>query len=181
MINSMSPFRMTPIHQSFKILFALLSIAVIALTYDDASAAQSPDAVKKARQACSRLAEKLANARKLKNNTVQSSSNYNLDKDTCFAQIEVSQIIDSKSVSENKNENQSEGQNEIKSEEQNEKRHRQIILINASTNTILAIAMWEEPKGLRVGHVYDPSYDGPRDIYENVETYMRKKMALNMR
>jgi len=113
------------------------------------------------------MAEKLATARKLQNNSVQSSSNYNLDKETCFAQIEISQIL------------KSTGENETESE--GEKRHRQILLINATTNDILAIVMWEEPKGLRVGHIYDPKYDGPRDDYEKVDLYMRKKMALNMR
>jgi hypothetical protein len=127
------------------------------------SMAQNPDALKKARQQCSRLAEKIANTRKLENNTVQSMSNYNLDKDTCLAQIEVSHLLQSAEPSET------------------EKRHRQVILINAKTNDILAITMWEEPKGLRVGHIYDAKYEGPRDDYEKIEAYMRKKMALNVR
>ncbi len=176
----MIPFhyiRLISIHQSVKLFLFVLSITFMHFSTDYAYAAQTPDTVKKARQACSRLAEKIANTRKLKNNTVQSASNYNADKDTCFAQIEISQVLQSKNVNENQNENQGEGQ----STEQNEKRHRQVVLMNATENTILAIVMWEEPKGLRVGHVYDPSYDGPRDEYEKVEAYMRKKMALNLR
>ena len=148
-----------------------VSIALVAYCFlsalSGANAASSPEALKQARQQCSRMAEKLATARKLQNNSVQSSSNYNLDKETCFAQIEISQIL------------KSTGENETESE--GEKRHRQILLINATTNDILAIVMWEEPKGLRVGHIYDPKYDGPRDDYEKVDLYMRKKMALNMR
>lgn len=177
MKNFLSQRRLSPIPQGAKIVFVLLTWSIVTLSLNEAMAAQTPDAVRKARQACSRLAEKIANSRKLKNNTVQSASNYDLDKDTCFAQIEISQVIDSKNI----NENQNESGDKAQSENENEKRHRQIVLMNASTNTILAIAMWEEPKGLRVGHVYDPSYDGPRDVYENVEAYMRKKMALNMR
>lgn len=177
MMISLSNLRLISIHQNVKIFMSVLSIAFMLFAHDDTFAAQTPDTVKKARQACSRLAEKIANTRKLKNNTVQSSSNYNVDKDTCFAQVEISQILQSKNTNENQNESQGEGQ----SAEQNEKRHRQIILMNATENKILAIVMWEEPKGLRVGHVYDPSYDGPRDEYEKVEAYMRKKMALNLR
>ena len=175
MMISLPHIRSMSIHQSIKIFLFVLSITFMHFSTDYAYAAQTPDTVKKARQACSRLAEKIANTRKLKNNTVQSASNYNADKDTCFAQIEISQVLQSKN--ENQNESQSEGQ----SAEQNEKRHRQVVLMNATQNTILAIVMWEEPKGLRVGHVYDPSYDGPRDEYEKVEAYMRKKMALNLR
>lgn len=175
MMISLPHIRSMSIHQSVKIFLFVLSITFMHFSTDYAYAAQTPDTVKKARQACSRLAEKIANTRKLKNNTVQSASNYNADKDTCFAQIEISQVLQSKN--ENQNESQSEGQ----SAEQNEKRHRQVVLMNATQNTILAIVMWEEPKGLRVGHVYDPSYDGPRDEYEKVEAYMRKKMALNLR
>jgi len=175
MMISLPHTRSMSIHQSIKIFLFVLSITFMHFSTDYAYAAQTPDTVKKARQACSRLAEKIANTRKLKNNTVQSASNYNADKDTCFAQIEISQVLQSKN--ENQNESQSEGQ----SAEQNEKRHRQVVLMNATENTILAIVMWEEPKGLRVGHVYDPSYDGPRDEYEKVEAYMRKKMALNLR
>ena len=175
MMISLPHIRSMSIHQSIKIFLFVLSITFMHFSTDYAYAAQTPDTVKKARQACSRLAEKIANTRKLKNNTVQSASNYNADKDTCFAQIEISQVLQSKN--ENQNESQSEGQ----SAEQNEKRHRQVVLMNATENTILAIVMWEEPKGLRVGHVYDPSYDGPRDEYEKVEAYMRKKMALNLR
>jgi septal ring factor EnvC (AmiA/AmiB activator) len=175
MMISLPHIRSMSIHQSVKIFLFVLSITFMHFSTDYAYAAQTPDTVKKARQACSRLAEKIANTRKLKNNTVQSASNYNADKDTCFAQIEISQVLQSKN--ENQNESQSEGQ----SAEQNEKRHRQVVLMNATENTILAIVMWEEPKGLRVGHVYDPSYDGPRDEYEKVEAYMRKKMALNLR
>jgi len=175
MMISLPHIRSMSIHQSVKIFLFVLSITFMHFSADYAYAAQTPDTVKKARQACSRLAEKIANTRKLKNNTVQSASNYNADKDTCFAQIEISQVLQSKN--ENQNESQSEGQ----SAEQNEKRHRQVVLMNATENTILAIVMWEEPKGLRVGHVYDPSYDGPRDEYEKVEAYMRKKMALNLR
>ena len=177
MMISLPHIRSMSIHQSIKIFVFALSITCIVFAKNHAFAAQTPDTVKKARQACSRLAEKIANTRKLKNNTVQSASNYNADKDTCFAQIEISQVLQSKNVNENQNESQGEGQ----SAEQNEKRHRQIVLMNATENKILAIVMWEEPKGLRVGHVYDPSYDGPRDEYEKVEAYMRKKMALNLR
>lgn len=152
-----------PLHQSVKIVVSFGLMIFLLISSQVTATAQSPDVLKKARQQCSRLAEKIANTRKLKDNTVQSASNYNLDKETCFAQIEVSQII------------QSTGDSEA------EKRHRQVILINATTNDILAIAMWEEPKGLRVGHVYDPKYDGPRDDYEKIDLYMRKKMALNVR
>lgn len=174
---SFSDIRWVSIHQSVKIFSFILLIAFMHFSTDYAFAVQTPDTVKKARQACSRLAEKIANTRKLKNNTVQSSSNYNADKDTCFAQIEISQILQTKNVNENQNESEGEGQ----SAEQNEKRHRQVVLMNATANTILAIVMWEEPKGLRVGHVYDPSYDGPRDEYEKIEGYIRKMMALNLR
>ncbi|MEI6572383.1 MAG: hypothetical protein WCO61_02440 [Alphaproteobacteria bacterium] len=142
--------------------FALI-LSCFLFAHQGTSIAQNPDALKKARQQCSRLAEKIANTRKLENNTVQSMSNYNLDKDTCLVQIEVSQLLQSAEPSET------------------EKRHRQVILMNATTNDILAIAMWEEPKGLRVGHIYDPKYEGPRDDYEKIEAYMRKKMALNVR
>jgi hypothetical protein len=154
--------------QKFYISLALVAYCFVS-ALSGANAAPSPEALKQARQQCSRMAEKLANARKLQNNSVQSSSNYNLDKETCFAQIEISQIL------------KSTGEGESEAESDGEKRHRQILLINATTNEILAIVMWEEPKGLRVGHIYDPKYDGPRDDYEKVDIYMRKKMALNMR
>ncbi|MEN9754348.1 MAG: hypothetical protein RLZ07_730 [Pseudomonadota bacterium] len=149
---------------SMKVIAGLaLTMSYFLFVLQGTGMAQNPDALKKARQQCARLAEKIATTRKLSNNTVQSTSNYNLDKDTCFAQIEISQVLQSADANEA------------------EKRHRQVLLINATTNDILAIAMWEEPKGLRVGHIYDPNYEGPRDDYEKIEAYMRKKMALNLR
>jgi hypothetical protein len=141
----------------------VLTMGLFLFALQGTGTAQNPDALKKARQQCGRLAEKIANTRKLETNTVQSMSNYNLDKETCFTQIEISQVLQSAEASET------------------EQRHRQVILINATTNDILAIAMWDEPKGLRVGHIYDPKYEGPRDDYEKIEAYMRKKMALNLR
>lgn len=119
--------------------------------------------LKKQRLQCARLAEKLGNARKLKDNSVQVTSNYNAQKELCFAQIEVSAAAQ-----------KAEGQEE-------ETRHRQILLMDANTTELLAMIMWTEPSKLKVGHIYDTHYNGPRDDYEQVDLYMRKKMALNIR
>ena len=147
------------IQSLFRFSLAGLSLFILA----GQALAATPDEIKKSRQLCSRMAEKLGNARKLPNNTIQSSGNYNIDKGTCFVQIEISQRL--------------EGMNE----NGEEKRHRQILLMETGSATLLALVMWEEPKGLRVGHIYDPSYDGPRDDYEKVDLYIRKKMALTVR
>ena len=124
----------------------------------DAKAAE----LKKIRLQCNRLAEKLGNARKLKDNSVQVTSNYNVQKEQCFAQIDVAAAPQ-----------KAEGQ-------EAETRHRQVLLMDANTSELLAMIMWTEPNKLRVGHIYDAKYTGPRDDYEQVDLYMRKKMALNI-
>lgn len=133
--------------------------AIAAEPNADAKAAE----LKKIRLQCNRLAEKLGNARRLKDNTVEVTSNYNAPKEMCFAQIEITAAPQ-----------KAEGQEE-------ETRHRQILLMDANTAELLAIIMWTEPSKLRVGHIYDPQHKGPRDVYEEVDLYMRKKMALNIR